>query len=322
MYFSTDCCGGDFGEVRWDLLGTELGAELGAELCSDPTGPHSQMDRRPARHFRRSPLILVALVAATACAPIHVSELPPANGETVVLLHGLARSAASMRRMERSLEQAGYRVCNIEYPSRAHAIAELARDHVAPRIAECAPSDGAPLHFVTHSLGGIIVRELAATGQLPRIGRVVMLGPPNRGSEVVDAMGGWGLFRWINGPAGTELGTAPNATPQRLGPPTFPVGVIAGTRSVNWILSLMIPGEDDGKVSVKNAQLDGMRDCASVQAAHPFLMNDRQAIVLTLRFLSRGCFACAAAGGFKGSFGFKGSESLNVLDRVSRGQSP
>ena len=253
-------------------------------------------DRLP-HHLPRQLLALGALLIGAACAPVHVAELPPANGETVVLLHGLARTSSSMRRMERSLEQAGYHVCNIEYPSRAHSVAELARDHVAPRIAECAPANGGAIHFVTHSLGGIIVRQLAANQAVREIGRVVMLGPPSRGSEVVDAMGDWRLFRWINGPAGTELGTAPNATPQRLGPPAFPVGVIAGTRSVNWILSLIIPGDDDGKVSVKNARLDGMRDFAVVKAAHPFLMNDRDAITLTLRFLARGCFTCDAPAG-------------------------
>ncbi|MBK7831679.1 MAG: hypothetical protein IPJ56_04825 [Gemmatimonadetes bacterium] len=126
-------------------------------------------DRLP-HHLPRQLLALGALLIGAACASVHVAELPPANGETVVLLHGLARTSSSMRRMERSLEQAGYHVCNIEYPSRAHSVAELARDHVAPRIAECAPANRGEIHFVTHSLGGIIVRQLAATRRCARSG--------------------------------------------------------------------------------------------------------------------------------------------------------
>lgn len=237
---------------------------------------------------------LTAIATVAACGPVHVAEVPPAAGETVVLLHGLSRTSASMERMERSLTSAGYHVCNIDYPSREHTIATLARDYVVPRIAACAPA-GERVHFVTHSLGGIVVRQLAASGAVPNIGRVVMLGPPNGGSEVVDAMGEWRLFRMVNGPAGSELGTADSSTPRRLGAPTFPLGVIAGTRSVNWILSLIIPGQDDGKVAVRNARLEGMRDFAEVRAAHPFLMNDQDAIAMTIRFLAFECFTCDAS---------------------------
>ncbi|MCC6929405.1 MAG: alpha/beta fold hydrolase [Gemmatimonadaceae bacterium] len=257
---------------------------------------HPLIASRSRRRSRRALAVLqLAVTAALAgCAPVHVAEQAPASGETVVLLHGLARSSGSMEHMARSLANAGYHVCNIDYPSREHDIATLARDYVAPRIAACAPAD-ARVHFVTHSLGGIVVRQLAASGAMPRIGRVVMLGPPNRGSEVVDALGDWRLFRMLNGPAGRELGTADTATPRRLGAASFPVGVIAGTRSVNWILSLIIPGEDDGKVAVRNARLDGMRDFAVVSAAHPFLMNDAAAIAMTIRFLAFECFTCDAS---------------------------
>ena len=242
-----------------------------------------------------TPIVLSGpLALLAACGPVHVAEVPPAAGETVVLLHGLSRTSASMERMERSLTSAGYHVCNIDYPSRDHSIATLARDYVAPRIAACAPA-GERVHFVTHSLGGIIVRQLAASGLAPNIGRVVMLGPPNGGSEVVDAMGEWRLFRAMNGPAGSELGTADSAPPRRLGAPTFPVGVIAGTRSVNWLLSLIIPGQDDGKVAVRNTRLEGMRDFAEIRVAHPFLMNDRDAIARTIRFLAFECFTCNAS---------------------------
>jgi hypothetical protein len=201
-----------------------------------------------------------------------------------------------MHRLEAALQAAGYRVCNIAYPSRQHSVASLAAGHVAPGIARCVPESAEPVNFVTHSLGGIIVRQLAATGAVRRFGRVVMLGPPNQGSEVVDPLGTWGLFQAINGPAGAELGTTPGSLPLKLGPAPFEVGIIAGSRSINWILSSIIPGEDDGKVSVQRAKLEGMRDFIVVPASHPFLMKDEDAIRQTIRFLSCGSFEHGGGG--------------------------
>jgi pimeloyl-ACP methyl ester carboxylesterase len=194
-----------------------------------------------------------------------------------------------MDRMGEALSAAGYRVCNIDYPSRKHPVAELAARHVAPEIGKCI-ARGEPVHFVTHSLGGIIVRQLAATGAVQRFGRVVMLGPPNQGSEVVDTLGNWGLFGIINGPAGRELGTSPGALPQKLGPATFELGIIAGNRSINPILSTIIPGDDDGKVAIERARLEGMRDFIVVPASHPFLMKNDEVISQTIHFLACGAF--------------------------------
>jgi hypothetical protein len=117
-----------------------------------------------------------------------------------------------------------------------------------------------------------------------------MLAPPNRGSEVVDKLGGLFLFKWINGPAGNELGTRKDSTPNLLGPANFPVGVIAGDRSINWINSLLIPGRNDGKVSVERTKLGGMSDRIVIHATHPFIMRNREAIRQTIQFLRTGGF--------------------------------
>ena len=233
---------------------------------------------------------MMALVTS-ACAVAPDTRDAPTGTPTVVLLHGLARDASSMDAMAAALRGAGYRVCNVAYPSREHPIAELAARFVAPSVARCNPDAAAPVDFVTHSLGGIIVRELARTGAVPAIGRVVMLGPPNHGSEVVDAVGDWRVFDAIHGPAGRELGTGEGSVPQRLGPATIEVGIIAGSDSINWINSLIIPGADDGKVSVQSARLEGMRDLVIVAVSHPFLMKDDEVIRQALRFLALGCFA-------------------------------
>jgi triacylglycerol lipase len=130
---------------------------------------------------------------------------------------------------------------------------------------------------------------------IERLGRVVMLGPPNQGGEVVDRLGEWALFGKINGPAGKQLGTGPGFVPNRLGPVKFELGIIAGDRSINWINSMIIPGPDDGKVSVKRTKVAGMKEHIIIPASHPFLMRNAQAIGATLRFLRSGTFLEAGA---------------------------
>ena len=213
-----------------------------------------------------------------------------AASEAVVVLHGLARTSDSMSRMVHALETAGYHVCNVSYPSRKHSIEVLAADFVAPAARACRASETDAVHFVTHSLGGIVVRELAKSHTDLSIGRVVMLSPPNHGSEVVDRLGTLSLFTLINGPAGLQLATDEASMPRSLGPAAFDVGIITGSRTVNPILSLMIPGTDDGKVSIESAKLPGMRDFRVIPASHPFIMNNEHAIRQTLAFLAEGRF--------------------------------
>lgn len=232
-----------------------------------------------------------ACVAASLHANAYADQSLTNENPQVVLLHGLGRSAASMAPLAESLQAAGFVVCNIAYPSRRYSIAELAESFVAPKIAQCFSDARQPTHFVTHSLGGIIVRQLAAAGLVSNVGRVVMLSPPNQGTEVVDKLGKERLFEAITGPAGGELGTGADALPQRLGPAPFELGIITGTRSINIFLSMMIPGTDDGKVSVARAKLDGMKDSVTVPAAHPFIMKNDVAIEQTLHFLRHGWFA-------------------------------
>lgn len=208
----------------------------------------------------------------------------------VALLHGLARSARSMTKMAARLAVAGYSVCNIDYPSRRHTVEQLAAEHIAPELARCFKNPAEPIHFVTHSMGGILVRQLAATQAIKNIGRVVMLSPPNNGSEVVDKLGRWRVFRLINGPAGSQLGTRAESLPTQLSSVPGELGIITGNRSVNPLLSLMLPGENDGKVTVASAQLAGMRDFLVVPVSHPFIMNNEKVIEQTLAFLANGAF--------------------------------
>jgi triacylglycerol lipase len=210
--------------------------------------------------------------------------------EHVILLHGLCRTKRSMAALESELRKAGYTVVNADYPSRSGSIAQLADDAIPKALEQCRREGAATIHFVTHSMGGILVRSYLSRHATPELGRVVMLGPPNQGSEVVDVLGRFWIFGVLNGPSGRELGTRADSTPQTVGPVNFPVGVIAGNRSINWINSLFIRGPDDGKVSVERTKVTGMTDHIVLPSAHPFLMRNRLAIAQTIHFLRTGSF--------------------------------
>ena len=210
--------------------------------------------------------------------------------EAVILLHGLARTSTSMNKMQEALEDEGFKTCNIDYPSTQHRISILAQEHIVPKIKACVGNIDSSIHFVTHSMGGILVRYFAKHALISPMGRVVMLSPPNQGSEIVDALGDTWFFEFINGPAGRELGTDTGSMPLRLGPADFEVGIITGSRSINLILSLMIEGSDDGKVSVERAKLEGMKDFMVLPSTHPFIMRNEKAIAQTIYFLNHGVF--------------------------------
>ena len=247
---------------------------------------------------QRSPLLillaLTALVVSGCATTVHsVANGTPAADECVILVHGLSRSYRAMRPMAERLGLAGYTTVNVDYPSRSATIEELAPRVIGEGVAQCHDRGLSRINFVTHSIGGILLRYEQQRAPIDGLGRVVMLGPPNQGSELVDVGERIPLFGAIASPAGEQLGTDADGVPSSLGPVEFELGVIAGTRTANPFVSLFLPNPDDGKVSVARTRVDGMRDFAVVPRSHAFMMRHPSVIALTERFLKTGCFAAS-----------------------------
>lgn len=220
-----------------------------------------------------------------------LSVAPPAHGaDCVVLLHGLGRTSHSMRSLATKLSDGGYGVVNVAYPSRKGPVQQLVQV-VEDGIKACKDRGAENIHFVTHSLGGIIVRAYFQDRTVPEVRRIVMLAPPNHGSEIADAYAKTAWYRFFTGPAGQELGTGPQGIVHKLGPISPEVGVIAGTKSIDPWFAPVMPKPHDGKVSVESARLAEMRDFITVPYTHTFLANRKAVAMQVLSFLRDGRFS-------------------------------
>ncbi len=125
--------------------------------------------------------------------------------EYVILLHGMARTKSSMSKLEEHLAQNNYTVINSGYPSTSESVKKIADEYLAPMVAQCLGRGAEKIHIVTHSLGGIVTRQYLQEHCLPAGSRIVMISPPNKGSELADVFRQWFVYKWLNGPAGQEL---------------------------------------------------------------------------------------------------------------------
>ncbi|MFM1895121.1 MAG: hypothetical protein RLZZ385_195 [Pseudomonadota bacterium] len=219
-----------------------------------------------------------------------------ADDTCVVLLHGLARGADSMAALEQRLRDAGFMVSNIDYPYRSGPVAALAEQAVGEGITACEQQQAGRISFVTHSLGGILVRQYFATHHHPQLHRVVMLGPPNQGSEVVNLLRRVPGYTLVTGTVGTQLGTDMGSVPRQLPPVDFEMGVIAGKFSLNPFFDLVVPDPNDGTVSVDSTRVEGMKEHIVLSVSHTLMMYSGRVMDNTVHFLKTGQFLPVESG--------------------------
>lgn len=214
---------------------------------------------------------------------------PAAAAPCLILIHGLGRSPASMAPLGRAFAAKGYAVVNLGYPSTRRSI-EASAVVIGQSIDRCRARGASPVNFVTHSMGAILLRQYFQDHRIADAGRVVMLSPPNHGSEVVDRHRSEWWFRTATGPAGQELSTDPSSLPNRLRPIPLAVGVIAGTRNHEPWFAGAFHGPNDGKVSVVSARLPGMTDFITLDITHTSMPASRQARDQAVSFIASGRF--------------------------------
>jgi pimeloyl-ACP methyl ester carboxylesterase len=216
--------------------------------------------------------------------------MPPAPPQPVVLLHGLGRTGISMRVIATALRRAGHPTLSPWYGLR-RSMAEIV-DFLHPRVTGFAAAHPGPLHIVTHSLGGLVARALITAHRPPSLGRVVMLAPPNAGSELADFIFSLGLDKLIFGPVGPHLRTGRGDPHEsQLGSVDFDLGVIAGDKPFDPIIApLLLPGPNDGKVSVAATKIPGMNDHIVLPVQHTFMVHDSVVIAQIKAYLATGAF--------------------------------
>jgi len=234
-------------------------------------------------------LCLLCLVSLSSSASRSYAAGEQEN-ECVILLHGLMRTDWSMGRLASFLDDQGYAVTNLHYPSTGEPVNRVAELNVSDAVKKCEALGCTKIHFVTHSLGGIVARQYLQNHAVPRGSRMVMLAPPNGGSEIADYLEGCSLYEWITGPAGQELGTGEESLPNSLKPLPVEIGIIAGNFSFNPLFSLLIPGDDDGTVAVERTKLSEMKDFIVLPCSHFYIMRDEDVMAQAAHFLENGYF--------------------------------
>ncbi len=239
-------------------------------------------------------VFVAAALGACATAPRTTLMMSADSTDCVVLLHGLNRSYRAMNKMATELQEAGFTTANVDYPSKAESVEKLAPLAINEGLEKCRETNATQIHFVTHSIAGILLRYAHNETPIPELGRVVMLAPPNQGSELVDITRNWPTAELISGEAGLQLGTDEDSIPSQLGPVDFELGVVAGTGTISPIMSAMLPKPNDGKVSVESTKVAGMDDFLLVSNSHHYIVSSDIVIENTKAFLRTGRFLDSA----------------------------
>ncbi len=234
--------------------------------------------------------LLTLLFALSLGLPAAVST-PADERECVVLLHGIAVSSWTMNRLAGNLEAAGYRTINLSYPSRDMPIERIALELLPEQLRIHDVARAPKVHFVTHSMGSLVVRLYLRDRRPANLGRVVMLGPPNQGSAAADSAARHSFLHWALGPNIERLGTGTRNIINQLGPADFELGIIAGSSQINPLFNHVLDRPHDGAVSVKAARLEGMKDFLVVPYSHTLMLWRAAVSEQVLAFLRNGRFS-------------------------------
>ncbi|MEM7812910.1 MAG: alpha/beta fold hydrolase [Planctomycetota bacterium] len=209
----------------------------------------------------------------------------PPGGKAVVFVHGLGRGPGIWTLFKQAARERGYVPYEFDYASNKLTIAEI-----ADRLGRAVGTLGAHerIDFVAHSMGGIVVRAWSEKNDDPRVRRTVMLGTPNKGSQVAHALQDWGPFE-LTGPAGRELADLEGGPAVTLPPPDGEFAIVAGSLPAFGGMNPYAPGDDDGVVAVSSTPLAGATDYLVVRdVLHHRLVDDGRVIDATFRFLADG----------------------------------
>jgi triacylglycerol lipase len=236
-------------------------------------------------------ILLCLLLTLGSLLPMQATTQPAPD--CVVLLHGIGMRSYVMKRLESALRDSGYRVINISYPSRTMAFEELAGTYLPAELKKHDVASAPQLHFVTHSLGSLLVRKFIQDNRPANLGRVVMIGPPNHGSTAADQAKENELLRKFLGGNLVRLGTGEDAIVRTLGPADFEVGIIAGELPVNPVFGRVLAGKNDGAVTLESARLEGMSDFLVVPYSHTLMLWRSEVVDQVRTFLREGKFVHA-----------------------------
>ncbi len=213
---------------------------------------------------------------------------PTKTNDTVVLLHGFGRSNTAMWLLAKRLENADYKVVRVGYNSLQSCPEEILHE-ISRQIESCCTELEQPVHFVGHSMGGLMIRAYLGKHKVKHMGKAVLIGTPNKGTPIVDIFqDSWWMK--LAGPMASNLGTDDNNFPHTLPAPDYPLGIIAGVTDSGFF-SAQIPGKDDGLVPVASTYLEGMNDFIIIETNHSMMRYNEEVALQTIEFLKHGQFS-------------------------------
>lgn len=226
--------------------------------------------------------------------------IPAPEGEVVVTLHGLMRSRDVMQGLGDFLESEGQLTpVHVSYASTRRSLDDHATS--LARVIDNLGSDVTKIHFVGHSLGNLVIRRYYGEASAaeprwkvdPRVGRVVMLAPPNQGAHAARIWRDNDLFELVTGPSGKQLGLEWKQVEPRLGRPSGEFGIIAGAHPGGPLGNPLLPGDDDLVLSVSETVLPGASDSITVPLHHGEIISNAEVKAYVLQFLQNGYFVAS-----------------------------